>query len=221
MTELDQTTIESADHVVDDLIGLTTVTTGDNYRSLSKIDQWDMVLDYLVETAKNHGGDLLATAVQIAKAAPAEFSDQFEDAQGNYHIVMESDDGPREEFVLPRTVTQALVSAVVNTIEELQAADRLRERRLRAAAKRKGLLLSRSRERISLDNLGLFRLLDGDRRILAGERFDLTLDAVEGWLSGTQADGDDDDIEGAPGSSFVRVDITHRIRTNRFGRRAR
>ena len=69
MDASDQATIESADHVVDELIGLTIAATGDNYRSLSKLDQWDMVVGYLLESVRIHGGDLLATAKEIVNAA--------------------------------------------------------------------------------------------------------------------------------------------------------
>lgn len=60
-----------------------------------------------------------------------------------------------------------------------------REARLRRLARGQGYALHRSRwHRGSIDNYGEFRVVDRDRNlIVAGERFDMTLDDVERWLA--------------------------------------
>ena len=59
-----------------------------------------------------------------------------------------------------------------------------REARARRAAKRRGLRLHRSRRRLgSIDNPGGFQIVNSYYNfVVAGERFDMTLDDVEQWL---------------------------------------
>lgn len=58
-----------------------------------------------------------------------------------------------------------------------------REGRLRARAARLGLTLRRSRQRTHAGNMGGYRLVDGAGRTVAGERFELTMDAVDKALT--------------------------------------
>ena len=59
-----------------------------------------------------------------------------------------------------------------------------RERRLRKIAQKQGLLLRKSRGRLSMDNQGGYMIVDPDTNVVvAGERFDLDLDAAEAWLA--------------------------------------
>lgn len=56
----------------------------------------------------------------------------------------------------------------------------------RRTAKRQGYLMRRSRAALSIDNHGHFRLIDGDNRIVGGERFDMSaLDILE-YVQDTQ-----------------------------------
>ena len=59
-----------------------------------------------------------------------------------------------------------------------------REARVRRRARKQGLALRKSRATIAhLDDHGEYRLVDSDRGfVVAGEKFDLTLDDVENWL---------------------------------------
>ena len=58
-----------------------------------------------------------------------------------------------------------------------------REARLRRLARREGYGLHKSRAGFSSDNLGDYMIVDNNRNaIVAGERFDVTLDDVEEWL---------------------------------------
>jgi hypothetical protein len=58
-----------------------------------------------------------------------------------------------------------------------------REARLRRLARSGGYSLHKSRASISVDNLGDFMIVNDDMNaVVAGERFDLTLDDVEEWL---------------------------------------
>jgi hypothetical protein len=60
---------------------------------------------------------------------------------------------------------------------------RTHERRVRRRAGRHGLSVHRSRAGQSLDNHGGYQLVDADRNwIVAGERFNLTLDDVDRFL---------------------------------------
>ena len=59
-----------------------------------------------------------------------------------------------------------------------------RARRLRKIAQKRGFMLRKSRGPLSLDNHGEFMIVDPSRNVVvAGERFDLDLDAVEAWLA--------------------------------------
>ena len=67
-------------------------------------------------------------------------------------------------------------------------AERRREARLRRLARRGGYSLHKSRAGWSLDNFGEFMIVDDDiNTIVAGERFDLSLDDVEEWLKALTA----------------------------------
>jgi hypothetical protein len=62
--------------------------------------------------------------------------------------------------------------------------DRRREARLRGRARQLGLKVRRARSREGIENRGGFMLVIGDREaIVAGERFDLTLDELEADLA--------------------------------------
>ena len=59
-----------------------------------------------------------------------------------------------------------------------------RERRLRKIAQKRGFMLRKSRDLLSPDNHGEFMIVDLSHNVaVAGERFDLDLDAVEAWLA--------------------------------------
>ena len=61
--------------------------------------------------------------------------------------------------------------------------ERRREARLRRLARSGGYSLHKSRAGFSADNFGDFMVVDDSRNfIVAGERFDMTLDDVEEWL---------------------------------------
>jgi hypothetical protein len=63
--------------------------------------------------------------------------------------------------------------------------DKVRENRLRRLARRQGLVLRKSRAGIGLDNFGKYRIVDFYRNwLVAGEKFDLSLDDVEAYLGG-------------------------------------
>ncbi len=63
--------------------------------------------------------------------------------------------------------------------------DAARESRVRRLARRQGFLLRKDRARsFSLNHQGGFMVVDSNRNaIVAGERFDLDLGAVEAWLA--------------------------------------
>ena len=61
-------------------------------------------------------------------------------------------------------------------------AERAREARLRRLARREGYALRKMRGRQSLDNYGEFRIIDYSNCVVAGVRFDMSLDDVEAWL---------------------------------------
>jgi hypothetical protein len=68
---------------------------------------------------------------------------------------------------------------------EVMDSEKNRESRLRKRAIRMGLGIKKSRSMISLDNHGGFMVIDLNRKlILAGQRFDLSLDDVEAYLKG-------------------------------------
>jgi hypothetical protein len=58
-----------------------------------------------------------------------------------------------------------------------------KERRLRKIAQKQGLLLRKLRGPLSRDNRGGYMIVDRRNAVVAGERFDLDLDAVEAWLT--------------------------------------
>ncbi len=58
-----------------------------------------------------------------------------------------------------------------------------RERRLRHIAQKRGFMLRKSRGSRSPDNRGGYMIVDLRNAVVAGERFDLDLDAVEAWLA--------------------------------------
>jgi len=61
--------------------------------------------------------------------------------------------------------------------------ERRREARLRRLARSGGYSLHKSRAGFSADNFGDYRVVDDNLNfIVAGERFDMTLDDVEEWL---------------------------------------
>jgi hypothetical protein len=66
--------------------------------------------------------------------------------------------------------------------------EKVRENRLRRWASRLGLVLRKGRARHwNIDDHGGYMLVDAYQNyIVAGSRFDLTLDAVESWLAETE-----------------------------------
>jgi hypothetical protein len=69
----------------------------------------------------------------------------------------------------------------MTTNQELSSAQ---ESRVRRKARRLGYRLRKSRRAISSDNHGRFMVISTrSGRIVSGERFDLSLDAIEAWLS--------------------------------------
>jgi len=68
--------------------------------------------------------------------------------------------------------------------------DKVRENRLRRQAERLGLMLRKSRaRRIHIDNLGDYMLVDAARNfVVAGDRYNLDLDAVQTELDEREAD---------------------------------
>ena len=77
----------------------------------------------------------------------------------------------------------------------LSMTDRAREQRARRALAHDDMILRKSRTDgvvyvngtpvgQSIDNYGGYMLLNGNRLIIRGERFDLSLDDVEAYLSG-------------------------------------
>ena len=64
-----------------------------------------------------------------------------------------------------------------------------REARLRRLARRGGYSLRKSRAGFSIDNLGDYMIVDDNlNAIVAGERFDMSLDDVEEWLGPVATD---------------------------------
>lgn len=57
------------------------------------------------------------------------------------------------------------------------------EDKLRKKARRMGYTVEKSRKSIGPDNLGAFMLIDSNNCVVGGERYDMTLDDVEKWLS--------------------------------------
>ena len=64
--------------------------------------------------------------------------------------------------------------------------DKARESKLRTQAKSKGFILSKSKIKVAtIDNRGGYRIVDArTNTIEAGEKYDLTLDEAENFLSG-------------------------------------
>jgi hypothetical protein len=59
----------------------------------------------------------------------------------------------------------------------------LNESTIRSAAARQGYRITKSRTAEHLNNLGGYMIVDRDRNwVVAGERYDLTLDDVAAWL---------------------------------------
>jgi hypothetical protein len=58
-----------------------------------------------------------------------------------------------------------------------------RQRRLRKIAQKRGFMLRKLRGPLSRDNRGGYMIVDRRNVVVAGERFDLNLDAVEAWLA--------------------------------------
>ena len=59
------------------------------------------------------------------------------------------------------------------------------ENKLRRALNKAGYVLHKSRRSISPDNLGGYMIVDlYGNCVVAGSRFDLSLEDVEGWLKG-------------------------------------
>ena len=57
------------------------------------------------------------------------------------------------------------------------------ENKLRRRLAKDGLLLKKSRKSTSLDNFGEYMIVDSkDNAIIAGNRFDLSLEDVENWI---------------------------------------
>jgi hypothetical protein len=58
------------------------------------------------------------------------------------------------------------------------------ENRIRSLARRHGYCVRKSRKACSIDNVGDFMLVDAQsNHIVFGERFDATLDQIEGYLA--------------------------------------
>ena len=74
-------------------------------------------------------------------------------------------------------------------MENSDLSEKVRENKLRRWAKRLGLKLVKSRAfKIHLDNFGNFQIIDANwNRVLAGSRYELSLDDVENFL--TQYEG--------------------------------
>lgn len=69
----------------------------------------------------------------------------------------------------------------------LSHTDAAREARARRALARQGLSLHKGRSRTwTLDDYGYYMVVNEDNAIVAGEKYNLTLDALEqnGWLEG-------------------------------------
>lgn len=58
-----------------------------------------------------------------------------------------------------------------------------RENRLRAKAKRQGIVIKKLRAAHSGDNYGGYQIIDENNFIKAGERFELDIDDVEDYLN--------------------------------------
>lgn len=59
------------------------------------------------------------------------------------------------------------------------------ENKLRRALNKAGYVLHKSRRSISTDNLGGYMIVDlYGNYVVAGSRFDLSLEDVDGWLKG-------------------------------------
>ena len=54
--------------------------------------------------------------------------------------------------------------------------------RLRRKAQRLGYSIRKSRSRLSLDNQGEFMVIDFNNHLVLGDRFDASLDDVDGFL---------------------------------------
>jgi hypothetical protein len=62
--------------------------------------------------------------------------------------------------------------------------EKVRENYLRRSAKRQGFILQKSRaKKWSIDNYQEWRIIDFDNIIRAGEKFNLSLDEVEAFLT--------------------------------------
>lgn len=65
----------------------------------------------------------------------------------------------------------------------METSEKVRENKARRVAKRLGLGIRKSRVRTThLYDFGGYRIIDRDNRLLAGEKFELSLDDVEGFL---------------------------------------
>jgi hypothetical protein len=65
--------------------------------------------------------------------------------------------------------------------------DKARAQQMRHLAGKLGLIVTQSREHaINAHNRGEFRLMDGRNRVIAGARYDLTLDTLEKALTAEQ-----------------------------------
>jgi hypothetical protein len=68
---------------------------------------------------------------------------------------------------------------------EKSQTDSAREQRIRRQLKKEGLILQKSRTRsTNVDDYGQYRIIDSNNNIVAGERWDLTLDYLEKDLKG-------------------------------------
>jgi hypothetical protein len=65
----------------------------------------------------------------------------------------------------------------------LSQTERAIETRARRAAKREGYFMRKSRAALSIDNHGQFRLIDGNNRMVAGEKFDMSAQDVLDYLA--------------------------------------
>lgn len=67
--------------------------------------------------------------------------------------------------------------------------DKNREQGLRRALNKAGYSLHKSRSRISIDNLGRYMItLTENNAVVAGSRYELTLDDVQEWLTDMSED---------------------------------
>jgi hypothetical protein len=183
MAEIDHVT----EQVVHELIGLISAATGDDYSQVPRKDKWELAEGWILDWRSRHGGalDLLGIASEIVRRARVEGLEpveQFRDTDGNDHLIIQLPGGERYEVILPNRLDLVAFTSALVTIRREEIA---RERRLRRAAERLGYALARSRKGIGIDNVGEFQIIDRDHNwIVAGEHFDMSLDAVDDWLAG-------------------------------------